>query len=382
MHFSATARLMSDALRCIVLRGAGLEVHVAPLGATLVKVLTPDRTGAVADVALGYDTASAYKQASTYFGAVVGRCANRIAQGRFSLGGLSYLLACNNPPNALHGGPTGFHVREWAVEALLDGRGVPLPAGGATDVSPAGVRLAYTSAAGEEGYPGELSVSVTYLLREDDGRGEGAEGTADAHPSLLTRFSARVRGDETIVNLAQHCYWNLGGHDSGSVLGSHSLRLNSSFYTPVDDTLIPDGRLASVANTPFDFTQPVQLGLHAAEVPGGRGFDHNFVLMGPNGAPPFFKMRRISRASSPQPCAPPARLPRRPAWRRSYTTQALGDTCGYSRTRRACSSTWAVSWTLSRARAGLCTRSTGGGVWRRRTSPTQSTARASSHRPC
>ena len=196
---------------------------------------------------LGYDTAEEYARCSTYFGAVVGRCANRIAKGRFTLDGVAYQLACNNGQNALHGGPTGFHTRQWSVEALLGEDGKALPADSS---SPSGVVLAYTSAAGEEHYPGELSARVTYLLRRDDGSGQGAAGGS---PALLTRLEA-VCGAATVVNLAQHAYWNLGGHGSGSVLPSHSLRLAAERYTPVDDTQIPTGELAPVTGTPYDFT--------------------------------------------------------------------------------------------------------------------------------
>jgi len=272
---------MSD-LSLIVLRGAGLELHVTPLGAALVRLLAPDRQGALADVLLGYDSRERYAAGGTYFGSVVGRCANRIALGRFQLDGAQHQLACNNGPNALHGGPGGFHAREWAVEALLGEQGEPLPAGAG---SPAGVRLAYTSPAGEEGYPGELRASVTYLLRADAGDGLGGAG----RPALLTRFAATCDAP-TLVNLAQHAYWNLGGHASGSVMGSHSLRLAAERYTPVSEDLIPTGRLEAVAGTPFDFSQPTLLGARAAEVPGGRGYDHSFVLGGDPGrgaaAPP------------------------------------------------------------------------------------------------
>jgi aldose 1-epimerase len=232
-----------------------------------------------ADVTLGYDTAEEYAKCSTYFGSVVGRCANRIAQGRFTLDGTAYQLACNNGPNALHGGPTGFHTREWSVESLLGEDGQALAADAS---SPSGVVLAYTSAAGEEHYPGELRARVTYLLRRDDGSGLGAAGGA---PALLTRLQAECDA-ATIVNLAQHAYWNLGGHGSGSVLPSHSLRLAAERYTPVDDTQIPTGELAAVAGTPFDFTAEKLLATDAGGVPGGRAYDHNFVLGGANALRP------------------------------------------------------------------------------------------------
>ena len=265
-------------LNCIVLRGCGLEAHVSRLGATLVKLLAPGRGGELTDLLLGYDSAEEYAKCGTYFGSVVGRCANRVARGEFTLDGEAHTLARNNGANALHGGPAGFHVRHWTVEALLGADGQEL--GADSPAPPAGVRLAYTSAHAEEGYPGQLDVSCTYLLRADDGSGAG--GGEEAAPALLTRLRATVSGAATLCNLAQHAYWNLGGHTSGSVLPSHQLRLRAERYTPVDDSLIPTGELAPVAGTPFDFTQPRLLGERAAEVPGGRGFDHNFVLGGAN----------------------------------------------------------------------------------------------------
>ena len=268
-------------LSCIVLRGAGLEAHVSLLGAVIVRLLVPAATPGepAVDVVLGYDTREQYADstAAIYFGSAVGRCANRIARGRFTLDGREYQLVCNNGVNALHGGPTGFSFCDWTVSAVLGADGEPLPAT-ADDASIAGVRLSYVSAAGEEHYPGQLSATVTYLLRADDAGGDG-----EAHPSLLTRFSATCDAP-TIVNLAQHSYWNLGGHDSGSVLDSHTLRLEAERYTPVDSTLIPTGELAPVAGTAFDFTSTKLVGEDAAAVPGGCGYDHNFVLGGANGA--------------------------------------------------------------------------------------------------
>ena len=166
------------------------------------------------------------------------------------------------------------------VEALLGADGADLPPGGTGSEAPAGVRLAYTSPDGEEGYPGELTARVTYALGPHGGDG----GSGPARPALRTTLGATVAGRATLVNLAQHAYWNLGGHDAGDVLG-HTLRLCAQRYTPVDDSLIPTGHLADVEATPFDFRAPKTIGRDAQAVPGGRGFDHNYVLDGPNGAP-------------------------------------------------------------------------------------------------
>jgi aldose 1-epimerase len=192
------------------------------------------------------------------------------------------------------------------VEALLGADGAELPPGGTAAEAPAGVRLAYTSPDGEEGYPGELTARVTYALGPHGGL---------ARPALHTTLAATVAGRATLVNLAQHAYWNLGGHDSGDVLG-HQLRLCSARYTPVDDSLIPTGHLADVDGTPFDFREPKTIGRDAAAVPGGRGFDHNYVLDGPNGAsysstplPPIQHLTTLIRASL-QRCALRLRLRR------------------------------------------------------------------------
>ena len=194
-----------------------------------------------------------------------------------SLDGASHTLACNNGPNALHGGPAGFHARWWAVEALLGADGAELPAG--SDATPAGVRLSYASQHAEEDYPGALTARVTYLLAPH----AGGDPASAALPALRCLMEATVDGAATLVNLAQHAYWNLGGHDAGDVLGTE-LRLCAQRYTPVDESLIPTGQLADVAGTPFDFRTPKPIGRDAAAVPGGRGFDHNYVLDGPNGA--------------------------------------------------------------------------------------------------
>jgi aldose 1-epimerase len=166
----------------------------------------------------------------------------------------------------------------WGVAPVgLGADGAELPPGGTSGEAPAGVRLAYTSPDGEEGYPGELTARVTYALGP-----HGGDGVAP-RPALRATLAAQVAGRATLVNLAQHAYWNLGGHDAGDVL-STELRLCAEQYTPVDESLIPTGQLADVAGTPFDFRAPKPIGRDAAAVPGGRGFDHNYVLGGPNGA--------------------------------------------------------------------------------------------------
>lgn len=229
-----------------------MEVDATEYGAIITRVLVPDQRGELGDVVLGFDTLEGYLASSPYFGAVVGRCANRIAHGRFALDGVTYQLACNDGANHLHGGVRGFDKVLW--------QGTPT-----SDEAMPGVTFAYESADGEEGYPGALSVQVSYLLS-----GEGA---------LHVRYRATTNRP-TIVNLTQHSYFNLAARD-GDVLG-HELTVNASRFTPVDAGLIPTGELRPVDGTPFDFRTPIAIGTRIGtpdrqlEVAGG--YDHNFVL--------------------------------------------------------------------------------------------------------
>jgi aldose 1-epimerase len=228
----------------------GLRARVITWGATLVEMSVPDRAGKLADVTLGFDAIERYLQPHPQFGNVVGRYANRIGGAKFSLEGKEVKLATNSGRNHIHGGPTGFAKRHWKAE----------PAG------PRAVRLSYTSADGEEGYPGKLTVAVTYTLTEKDELRLDYEATTDA---------------PTVVNLSNHTYWNLAGR--GDVLG-HELRLNASRFTAVDRELIPTGTLAPVAGTPLDFTKakPVGRDLEAAKAADGfGGYDHNYVIDAP-----------------------------------------------------------------------------------------------------
>ena len=233
---------------------AGLEVRAMTYGAIIVSLRTPDRRGQLDDVVLGYDTAAEYVTSkTTYFGAVVGRYANRIAKGRFTLDGRTYPLATNDGPNHLHGGKKGFDTAIWRGEPFQDDRGV-------------GVAFTYLSPDGEEGYPGTLTTRVTYILTDTN--------------ELIFDFHA-ITDAPTIVNLAQHSYFNLAGHGARDVL-DHELQLFADRYTPVDETLIPTGELATVDGTPFDFRRPTMIGARIGEahvqLRRGRGYDHNWVL--------------------------------------------------------------------------------------------------------
>ena len=230
----------------------GLRARILSWGATLIEMSVPDRTGKVADVTLGFDALERYAQPHPFFGSIAGRYANRIAKGRFTLDGHACTLATNNGPNHLHGGLRGFDKRNWLGE----------PRGNDA------VRFTYTSADGEEGYPGKLTVAVTYKLTAANELWIAYEATTD---------------QPTVLNLTNHTYWNLAGN--GDVLG-HELRLNAAQVTEVDKDLIPTGEFRAVAGTPLDFTKPKAVGKDIAELKGEGtpgGYDHNYVIDGKPG---------------------------------------------------------------------------------------------------
>ncbi len=231
---------------------AGAEASIITYGATLVSLATPDRDGLIEDIVLGYDSLAGYLEANPYFGSIVGRYANRIAEGAFTLDGETYTLARNNGPNHLHGGVKGFDKANWEVEQIIE------------DTNQVGVSLNYVSTDGEEGYPGTLEVRVTYLLTEDNRLIVDYEATTDK---------------ATPVNLTQHAYFNLAGQGS---VEDHHLTLAASHYTPVDSTLIPTGEILSVEGTAFDFRGGKRIGEQidddGQQLLYGGGYDHNFVL--------------------------------------------------------------------------------------------------------
>ena len=238
----------------------GTEVDIMTYGATVTSIRVPDRDGEMEDVVLGFESLGGYLSDNPYFGSVVGRYGNRIANGMFMLDGESYTLARNNGPNHLHGGLVGFDKVIW------DGR-----VSAYDDYAVA--ELTYVSEDGEEGYPGTLSVKVTYTLTPDN--------------ELIVNYEATTT-KATPVNLTQHSYFNLGGDGAGDVL-DHELSLNASYFTPVDSTLIPTGELRSVVGTPFDFkSAPVAIGARIddddPQLTIGGGYDHNFVLDGGGGS--------------------------------------------------------------------------------------------------
>jgi aldose 1-epimerase len=231
----------------------GVEVRVMTYGATIVSIRTPDRAGHVEDVVLGFDTLDPYFTKARFFGTIVGRYGNRIANGRFVLDGRAFQLAANNGANHLHGGNRGFDKVIW--------KGQPLERDGNV-----GVVLTYTSPDGEEGYPGTLNARVTYTLTERNELMIEYEATADK---------------PTPINLTNHSYFNLAGRGRGDIL-QHQVTLNADRYTPVDAGLIPTGDIADVEGTPFDFRRPTAIGARIdadnEQIRRGGGYDHNFVL--------------------------------------------------------------------------------------------------------
>ena len=219
----------------------GVTAELLSYGGILTSLTMPDRRGRTGNVTLGFDELEGYTTLSPYFGALLGRCANRIAGGAFTLAGRRYSLACNNGPNHLHGGISGFDKAVWKARPFQK-----------ADV--AGLVLRHLSKDGEEGYPGSLQVEATVSLSEAG--------------KLSIQFSARA-DQPTPVNLSQHSYWNLAG--SGTVL-DHELQLDCPFYLPVDQTLIPTGEILSVTGTPMDFTRSKPVGRDIGKVPGG--YDH------------------------------------------------------------------------------------------------------------
>jgi aldose 1-epimerase len=226
----------------------GMVVKVMTYGAIITELQAPDRQGKMGDIVLGFDNLDAYVKGHPYFGAAIGRVGNRIAKGRFTLDGKTYKLATNNYPNHLHGGLKGFDKVVWTATAT------------ATEEA-AQVKFTYTSQDGEEGYPGNLKVTMTYTLNTKN----------------ELRIDYRATTDKaTPVNLTNHSYWNLAGE--GDILG-HELRLFANSYTPVDATLIPVGEIRSVKDTPMDFTQPKPIGRDLKQLTNvPQGYDHNFAL--------------------------------------------------------------------------------------------------------
>jgi aldose 1-epimerase len=247
---------------------AGMRVQILTLGCIIARLEVPDRDGNATNIVLGQDSVDGYMHRSPHFGAIAGRYANRIARGRFAIDGTEHQLAINAAPNAMHGGPHGFHKVVWRAEN---------PGGEA-------LVLRYLSRDGEEGFPGNLNVEVTYTL-----------GTAN---ELRIDYAAAT-DKPTIVNLTNHSYFNLAGEGAGDVLG-HIVSIEADHFTPTDSTQIPTGEIRAVAGTPFDFSQPTPLGARIrepdAQLLAALGYDHNWVLRAPAGE----QIRPAARALEPR----------------------------------------------------------------------------------
>jgi aldose 1-epimerase len=244
----------------------GFEVSITNFGGSVVSLNAPDRRGEFADVVLGFETLDVYVTNSQYFGALIGRHANRIALGRFSLDGNEYQLTKNNGANHLHGGAKGFDKRLWDVlDAASNGAEI--------------LRLQYLSVDGEEGYPGTVRAEVTYALSPDNELQISYQATTDR---------------ETIVNLTNHTYFNLAG--GGDILG-HELTLHADAFTPVTKELIPTGEIKSVANTPMDFRHGKAIG---KDLSLAGGYDHNFVLQNHDGSHDIGSLRPAARLYEPK----------------------------------------------------------------------------------
>ena len=235
---------------------SGAEASITNYGGALVSLKMPDRNGKVADILLGYDNADGYAADKSYFGALVGRYGNRIGHAQFVLDGKTYTLAKNNGDNTLHGGVKGFNKALWTAKTLPAKDGQSL-------------ELSYLSKDGEEGFPGNLKVSVIYTLTDTN--------------ALRIVYTATT-DKKTVLNLTSHGYFNLAGQGSGDILG-HLLTIQADQFTPVDSGLIPTGELRDVMDTPFDFRKPTAIGARIdqpdEQLKLGGGYDHNFVLRMP-----------------------------------------------------------------------------------------------------
>lgn len=257
--FGATAD--GQTVERYTLTDGAFSVSILTLGGIVQSLIVPDRNGKPTDVVLGFDSTADYEAQTCYIGALLGRCANRIAEGRITVSGIPYQLACNdNGVNQLHGGNVGFDKRIWRASILSDG-----------------IALSYESPNGEENFPGKLSVTVTYRLVDS---------------ALRIEYHA-VSNADTICNLSNHSYFNLAGHDSGEV-GAQTLCIHAEKFTPLGENSVPTGEIASVADTALDLRKPTPLGAgwdaDCPQIQLGAGYDHNFIVDG-EGLRPFASAR-------------------------------------------------------------------------------------------
>jgi aldose 1-epimerase len=231
----------------------GMEVNILTYGGIISSIKVPNKAGVFEEVVLGFNNLEQYTKDNPYFGALIGRYGNRIAKGKFTLDGTEYSLAINNTPNALHGGPEGFHRVIWTVEDAKSDEAATL-------------KLKYLSKDGEEGFPGNLTVFVTYTLNDDNS---------------LTVFYEATTDKKTVINLTQHSYFNLSADFSKPIL-DHEIKIDGDKIVPINADLIPTGKLLDVLNTPFDFRKPKTIGKQIADkneqLEKGQGYDHCWVL--------------------------------------------------------------------------------------------------------
>jgi len=249
----------------------GIQVSITDYGGTVTKIIVPDKNGVMGDVVLGYDEISGYLNDNQYFGSIIGRYGNRIAEGKFTLDGIEYSLTANDGPHHLHGGRKGFDKVLWSAAKIEDNDHV-------------GLELKYTSPDGEEGYPGRLDVNVTYLLTERN--------------ELRIKYEA-VTDKPTICNLTNHSYFNLKDGGKSTIL-DHRLMIDSDIFTPVNGELIPTGECMPIEDTPFDFREPTSIGSrinsdHKQMHVGPGGYDHSFLLNGNAG-----ELRKAAVLSEPE----------------------------------------------------------------------------------
>ncbi|KAK6148546.1 hypothetical protein DH2020_019458 [Rehmannia glutinosa] len=278
------------------LQNGHISINITNYGATVLNVLVPDRNGNLDDIVLGFGSVDEYKNDSTYFGALVGRVANRIGGAQFTLNGHVYKLPANDHGNTLHGGSRGFGDVVWTVYDY---------------VKDSHLTLTYDSHDGEQGFPGELSVTVTYLLI---GRNK-----------FGIKMEANPKNKPTPVNLASHTYWNLGGHTSGNILSSHTIQLYASRITPVNDNLIPTGEISPVEGTAYDFLEPRTIGSKFNELPDG--YDINYVLDRTGAGKTLTKAATVRDGESGR----KMELWTDQAGVQFYTSNMLGDTVGKGR---------------------------------------------------
>jgi aldose 1-epimerase len=249
-------------VHAFTLDNGGVSVTLTEFGGHILEIHTPDRTGRTANINLAYEQVGPLVEDNPYFGGAIGRVANRIAKGKFTLDGKEYTLPINNGPNSLHGGKVGWDKLLWTAEQVASDDGDAL-------------RMTLVSPDGDEGYPGTVTCHMTYTLTKS------GDFRIDYHATT---------DKPTPLNLTHHPYFNLAGAGNGAIL-DHHLTIHADHYTPVDKTLIPTGEVAPVANTPFDFTTPHRIGERIAQVPGG--YDHNFCLR------PTFDPKSAARDARP-----------------------------------------------------------------------------------